>query len=325
LLFIVLFSIITVVKRFRSFGILTILAIIALIFIGGLVRATGSGMGCPDWPKCFGRWVPPTHINQLPINYATLYGAKLKGEVIFNPIKTWIEYVNRLCGVLVGIFVLLTFFFSLKCFKSLFHPIVLLSFISFILICVEGWLGSKVVSSELNPNMVTWHMLLSILILAILILAILKSFSHTLYQSINYQSLSFLLLLAMFFMIGQIVFGTQLREGIDAAQKALGEERRSEWVNTIFGKVIFHGGFSFIILFLHFFLFLKIKLLTKINIEYKVVRGLLLCTVFSVLTGVFLSFAGFSAFLQPFHLVFSVIIISLQFVLYFLMSPKLIQ
>ena len=76
-----------------------------LILAGGIVRATGSGMGCPDWPKCFGRWIPPTEFSQLPSNYREIYGAKLKGEVEFNAVKTWIEYANRLLGVLVGFFV----------------------------------------------------------------------------------------------------------------------------------------------------------------------------------------------------------------------------
>ncbi len=41
-------------------------------------------MGCPDWPKCFGSWVPPTDISQLPSNHKEIYGEKLKGEIEFN-------------------------------------------------------------------------------------------------------------------------------------------------------------------------------------------------------------------------------------------------
>ena len=107
----------------------------------GVVRSTGSGMGCPDWPKCFGRWVPPTQASQLPVDYKEIYTAQrvLKNQKLartlqrlgfaqvagsifahptqyietdFNPVKTWIEYLNRLLGALIGVIVVLTVVFA---------------------------------------------------------------------------------------------------------------------------------------------------------------------------------------------------------------------
>src|SRR5688572_22855558 len=118
-------------RSFRRLTISTLVAVYLLILVGGIVRSTGSGMGCPDWPKCFGNWVPPTSVSELPVDYKDTYAAyrdkknkrfakylagfgmketaeKLLNdpgvlkEADFNPTKTWIEYVNRVIGVIIG-------------------------------------------------------------------------------------------------------------------------------------------------------------------------------------------------------------------------------
>ena len=93
---------------FRSALISTILSYL-LIFVGGLVRVSGSGLGCPDWPKCFGRWVPPTSIEQIPAHI---------DPTAFNIVLAWIEYGNRMLGVIVGISILLMTFIAVIYFNK---------------------------------------------------------------------------------------------------------------------------------------------------------------------------------------------------------------
>ena len=187
-------------RRFRSFGILTVVAVYLLILVGGVVRSTGSGMGCPDWPKCFGQWVPPTEASQLPANYKEVYTAQrvaknqklartlqrlgfaqVAGSIFahptqyietdFNPVKTWIEYVNRLLGALIGVFVFLAVVFALPYWRRD-RMVFWLALASFLLTGVQGYLGSLVVSTNLLPVMVTVHMALALVIVALLLYAV---------------------------------------------------------------------------------------------------------------------------------------------------------
>jgi cytochrome c oxidase assembly protein subunit 15 len=281
------------------------------------VRATGSGMGCPDWPKCFGLWIPPTQLNELPTNYARIYGEKLKGEVVFNPYKTWIEYLNRLAGVLVGLF---SFICTLLAFRFYFRshrPIFYACFAALILIILEGWLGSKVVSSELNPYLITLHMLLAVVIMGLLLFAVLETFKMEgrLDFMVFSRENSFLVLIIILMCLAQVVFGTQIREGIDLAEQTMVSKLRLDWVNSQRGKVWFHGGFSFIIFISMVFLSIKSK--SYASLVKKSANFTLLLTGISIVSGAILGFMGLPAVLQPVHLVLSVCILSGLFVLYY--------
>ena len=95
-------------KLFRTFSYLSTSLTYLLIFIGGMVRVSGAGMGCPDWPKCFDRWIPPTNISQLPDH---IDPAK------FNIVLAWIEYSNRLFGALVGLTITIALILAIKYFS----------------------------------------------------------------------------------------------------------------------------------------------------------------------------------------------------------------
>ena len=75
-----------------------------VILAGGVVRMTQSGMGCPDWPTCFGMWIPPTDASQLPADFEK-YLSQQDIDHSFNVYHTWIEYINRLLGAILGLFI----------------------------------------------------------------------------------------------------------------------------------------------------------------------------------------------------------------------------
>ncbi|MFY7758731.1 MAG: COX15/CtaA family protein [Flavobacterium stagni] len=192
-------------QLYRRIGLLACSSVFLLFLLGGLVRATGSGMGCPDWPKCFGLLAPPTCDCDLPPNYQAVFlekrlkkvdrfasfleklGMEQSAERLrtdpsirvpeeFNPIKAWIEYINRLFGVLSGLFglawiVLVFIRQSLKKYRFWVT-------IGFVFLLVNAWLGSLVVATNLIPGIVSLHYLLSFVCLFSMIKAYLLSVSN---------------------------------------------------------------------------------------------------------------------------------------------------
>ncbi|SNC74812.1 cytochrome c oxidase assembly protein subunit 15 [Hymenobacter gelipurpurascens] len=330
------------VRRFRFIGILTVVAVYILILVGGIVRSTGSGMGCPDWPKCFGTWVPPTHISQLPVNYKEIYttqrveknkklAAKLErmgfhqvaGDIFahptqyietdFNPVKTWIEYVNRLIGALIGVFVFLTVVFALPYWKRD-KPVFWLAFASFILTGVQGWLGSLVVSTNLLPIMVTIHMGLALLIVAMLIYAVDRSQGAPAGQQPirAIAGLTTWLWIGIILTFGQIVLGTQVREQIDMVAFANNYLNRAEWIEQLGGSFRFHRTFSAVLLLVNVYLAYRLYLLPAVRL-HKMATAILVCVGGEILAGVLLAYFAFPAVVQPVHLTLATLLFGAQF------------
>jgi heme a synthase len=189
----------------------------------------------------------------------------------------------------------------------------------------EGWLGSKVVSSELLPGLITVHMIVAVVILGILVLAILKTYflEGFIRELDNTRDIRFLIFIVLLISVGQLVFGTQIREGIDLAQRELGYDNRHLWVNSVLGKVNFHAVLGLVILGLQFLINSKIQGRFKAALISSYSTGTLVFIVLSIITGVILRFFGFPAFAQPFHLTLGVVILCFQFVLLFLTKPQI--
>lgn len=303
--------------RFRRIGILTIFAVYIVILMGGVVRASGAGMGCPDWPTCFGSWIPPTEESQLPTNYHEIYAERGYQNTQFNPVKTWTEYVNRLVGVTIGILILLTAWSSrvyLKTDKTVFY----LSLGSFFLVGFQGWLGSTVVASNLKPVMITLHMLLALVLVALLIYTIARSQRDFLGQ-LDTQALparfKSALIAAMIMTLLQVAMGTQVREAVDFIAREHIE--RQYWRDDF--PVIFyiHRSFSSLILFTNLWLMWKIyHTFNKHQLLFRIGVALTMLVVTAILAGVSLDRLGVPAIVQPIHLVVASLIFGVQFFLY---------
>jgi cytochrome c oxidase assembly protein subunit 15 len=307
------------IQKFRRLGIITILLVYTVILAGGIVRASGAGMGCPDWPTCFGQWIPPTEEMQLPSNYHEIYAQRGYQNTQFNPIKTWTEYTNRLVGATLGIFVLLTAWSSriyLKSDKTIFY----LALSSVFIVGFQGWLGSTVVASNLKPLMITVHMLMALVIVALAIYTITRSQRdsiNALFTAPLPNKFKTVLTIALMMTLMQVAMGTQVREVIDMIANEHAYIERSNWHNDF--PVIFyiHRSFSSIILLTNLWLVWQLRrTYAKQNVLFRAGTLLASLVITAILAGVSLDRLGFPAIAQPIHLLMATMIFGSQFFLY---------
>jgi cytochrome c oxidase assembly protein subunit 15 len=306
------------ILRFRRLGLLTILAVYLVILAGGIVRASGAGMGCPDWPTCFGQWIPPTDESQLPADYHEIYAQRGYENTQFNPVKTWTEYSNRLVGATTGILVLLTAWASrifLRRDKTIFY----LSLTNLFLIGFQGWLGSSVVASNLKPYMITLHMLMALLIVALVIYTIARSQRET-FAGIDSSRLAprfkTVLTVAIGMTLLQVAMGTQVRETVDYLAHGPGQIDRQYWREGF--PIIFyvHRSFSSIILLTNLWLFWKLRqTFGRQSLFMRTGYVLIGLIVTAILAGVSLDRLGMPPVAQPIHLLMANLIFGVQFFL----------
>ncbi len=288
--------------KFQRFAFLTLLFVYLLVLAGGIVRSTGSGMGCPDWPKCFGRFVPPTDASQLPFNYQEIYKEKLHGEVIFNPTKTWIEYVNRLLGALTGLIVLVTTILSYRESKKTF----LYTFIAFLFVVGNGVLGKYVVDSFLLPGVVTAHMALTIGVIFFMLLAIY-------HQKVKVELGSWgtrLVLINLVLIALQILLGTQVREEMDVVIKSFGEAAKDQWIEHLGIKYIIHRSFTWVIILTNLFLYQKLDKKQRVVRNY--LNSIFVLLGVSVISGILMAYFALPFGSQPVHLTLSLLTLGLH-------------
>lgn len=228
-------------KYFLKSAQIALVLVYLVIFAGAFVRLTGSGMGCPDWPKCFGYYIPPTEQSELLFTAGKEYD---KGQVIikdeallvakadfvaqtnfdhanwdkytkhdyaiFNPIHTWVEYINRLLGALAGIACVITFGLSFGYWKEN-KNLIILTFLICVLMGFQAWLGKTVVDSVLNPFKITTHMLAALLIVALQLIVIYRVKQNNTTIVLN-KKFNLILIASLLLTLVQIVLGTSVRE-----------------------------------------------------------------------------------------------------------------
>jgi len=232
---------------FRSALTSTILSYL-LIFVGGLVRVSGSGLGCPDWPKCFGRWVPPINIEQIPAHI---------DSTAFNIVLAWIEYGNRTLGVIVGISILLMTVIALIHFRKN-NKILFSSLLSLFLVISNGGLGAIVVSSILNPFIVSLHMILALFLVSVLSYTTIESYKivdtnkfTNMYLS---KKISTSLILLWIFIVIEILLGTGIRTNIELIAIDNPLFTKGELLSSLNSYKYLHSILGFSLLFLSIYL-----------------------------------------------------------------------
>src|SRR5258705_13165045 len=129
------------VPWFRRLAVATALCAYLQIALGGVVRVSDSGLGCPDWPLCHGRPYPPADVHAI------------------------IEYSHRAVGTLTGILIIATVLLAWAIFRHRRPAVAWLATASLIGVVGEGVLGGVVVANELTPWLVLIHLGLAMVIL----------------------------------------------------------------------------------------------------------------------------------------------------------------
>jgi heme a synthase len=332
----------TPTSRFLLWARITLVLVYAVIMAGAVVRATGSGMGCPDWPKCFGYYIPPTERTQIEFNEGkefkkgsfiiwneALWKAKhdlVAGKEVnpadwekytkhdyaeFNAAHTWTEYVNRLMGALLGIasFIALLFSFPLRKKDGM---LVALSAVTVFLIGFEAWLGAKVVDSNLAPVKITTHMIVALIIVAVAIYTIHRARAAAAPVKVP-AYLKILLITVLACSLLQTFFGTQVRENIDEIANAMDDQYRELWVEQLGSYFNIHRLFAIAVILLNALMVYGLYKNTPGKNSLRSQGVLLLVLLFAELAaGVVLARFGMPAAFQPVHLFLAALIFGLQ-------------
>ena len=298
-------------KRFLRLSLFATLITWFLIFVGGLVRVSGAGLGCPDWPKCFGRWIPPMSVRDLP---AEIDPSR------FNFTLAWIEYINRLVGVLVGLAILAAAVLAVReCRRH--RRIVIASLLALVLVIVQGWLGGRVVASFLEPYMVSLHTVLAFIIAALLLYA----YQHGWLLEHGFKPLAaedprppHSILRGLWVLLaGQVILGTLVRGGLEEAILQMPLEGEHAWMAQVASTGRTHTAIALLMLLgTGLMIFTLQKSFRDRTPLAELGWGLLVVVLVQCVLGLTLVFVTLSPIIQLFHLWLASIYMALLLILH---------
>ncbi|HWB27425.1 MAG TPA: COX15/CtaA family protein [Chitinophagaceae bacterium] len=292
--------------KYIAFTRFILVYVFIVILAGGIVRTTQSGMGCPDWPKCFGMWIPPTSIYDLPADYQK-YLNKQDIDLVYNPVHAWIEWLNRQLTGVLGFLILIHIIWSFRSFYKTQRSIFWLSACFLVITVFEAWLGKIVVDSNLAVVKITGHMVLALGLAAIPVIIINKLKQPV---KVNDNGLKWLITVAILIVLAQIAVGTDVREQIDEISKAAGYTNRETWIAGLNGYFDAHKIIAGILSVACIFVFWR-------SLSYSQIqkRGIfvLVIILLSVASGLIMAGLHIPAFVQPLHLLLSAILFILLF------------
>jgi len=328
-------------RKFRKIAKISLVLVYLVITAGAIVRMTGSGMGCPDWPKCFGYYIPPTDISQLQWQPENAYKAgqviireeslwvakadfttgdsydkfnwvpyKKHDYAIFNPFHTWVEFINRLFGALAGLATLLLAVVSLLFWRKQ-KAIPLISWAILFGMGFQAWLGATVVYSVLEPVKITLHMVMALFIVALLAYLIYSTDPRS--QNGTYdKKVTLYLWLALGLTLIQIILGTQVRQLVDHQIDLFGENAKEMWLVNPSLQFYIHRSFSILVVLLNLFIAYSIS---QKKLEYSKINWVLVLLFMEVITGIVMYYFNFPYSSQPLHLVLASFLFGMQFYL----------
>ena len=283
-------------KSIKRWAFATFILCFLVIIAGGVVRTTQSGMGCPDWPKCFGKWIPPTNASELPADFEK-YLRKQDIDHTFNALHTWIEYINRLFGVLLGLFAVIQcglLFFKRRENKKSFR----LALAFLLIVILTGLFGAIVVKLNLAHASISVHLLFAILLVQVQ-LAVLLSLQSKLSSIIINSKVKNMLLLFLIILFCQSILGTMVRMYVDDVSKTLHYEQRETWLASTPIAFLIHRSFSWIVFVSAAYMAWYCRTYDALKKSIFIIGSIVLL---SMITGIFLFYADMPAIAQPIHL-----------------------